>query len=274
MTHRQRDNLSCRLCGGALSEKFSRVILQKHSVQYFQCAGCHSLQTEEPYWLDEAYAEADFNIDTGALQRNLQLFVICFTVSKIFGVATALDFGAKDGILCRFLRDHEINCYAYDKYAKSNYVTDFTVPPTTGIDLVMAFEVMEHFAHPAQDFEEIFAFRPKYFLFSTSTYTDQGKDWGYLATEHGQHVFFYSVAAIYLVAKKYGYAAIEIGQGVGLFYQPNTPNISNMLVAAQTALNGWIFQAIRSYVLTMPANGVFKDHDTITSKLHNRLPLV
>jgi hypothetical protein len=256
----------CRLCGGALIEKFKLTVLHKHNVAYCECSSCHSLQTQEPYWLDEAYAANDFNTDTGALQRNINNFAACFTIANLFNVKLAVDFGAKDGILCRFLRDHQINCYAYDKYSKPSYVIDFATPPRENIDLLMAFEVLEHFPNPAQNLEEIFSFKPRYFLCSTELYANYGSDWWYLATESGQHVFFYSPAAINLIALKYGYAVTQLG-GMLLFYKADIPNVQNMIVAAQTALSGWIFQAIKSYIFLLPTRGAQADNELIRAKL-------
>jgi hypothetical protein len=269
MTFQEFRNLNCRLCYGELIEKFNLTILQKYSIRYYECSFCHSLQTESPYWLNEAYSEHKFNTDTGSIQRNINNFAICLTLSKIFSVEIAIDFGAKDGMLCRFLRDHEINCYAYDKYTQPRYAIDFNDPPKKNVDLLMAFEVLEHFPNPCEDLEEIFSFNPKLFLCSTELYNSHKNDWWYLATEGGQHVFFYSADAIYFIAKKYGYKVVQVGSSL-LFYKPEIPNISNMIVSAQTVLSGWIFQAIKSYIFILPTNGVSKDYELIQSKLNNQ----
>jgi hypothetical protein len=44
---------------------FRHTVLRKYDVQYFQCGGCGFLQTETPYWLDEAYSSAIVTADTG-----------------------------------------------------------------------------------------------------------------------------------------------------------------------------------------------------------------
>ena len=133
----------------------------------------------------------------------------------------------------------------------------------------MAFEVLEHLPNPSINLDEIFAFKPKYFLCSTDLYSDQGSDWWYLAKEGGQHVFFYSPAAINFIAQKYGYGVTQIG-GMLFFYKPEIPNIQNMIISAQTALSGWIFQAIKSYIFLLPTNGHILDNQQVRAKLtHN-----
>jgi hypothetical protein len=265
MSTNEPKHLACRLCGASLTHRFNLPILGKYDAKYFECSDCHSLQTEEAYWLDEAYSRDLPNLDTGAVQRNLNNFAFCYTFAKIFDVRTAVDFGASDGLLCRFLRDHGVDCYAYDRYAQPSYARDFTSPPKGNIDLLTAFEVLEHLPHPAKDLEEIFSFRPRYVLCSTELYANQPSDWWYLANEGGQHIFFYSVPAINLIAEKYDYGVAQIG-GMLLFFRPDTPNIQNMLVAAQTALSGWIFQAIKSYVFLLPAGGVQNDFALVRAK--------
>ena len=51
----KKNNLRCRLCSGDLEYKFQLLLLKNYRVSYYQCVNCSSLQTEEPYWLDEAY---------------------------------------------------------------------------------------------------------------------------------------------------------------------------------------------------------------------------
>ena len=82
----------CRLCFGSLKKKFSRVILQKYEVKYFQCNECGSLQTERPYWLDEAYSNKNLScLDTGAAQRNMQNMAAVYAIAKLFGAKNAMD---------------------------------------------------------------------------------------------------------------------------------------------------------------------------------------
>ena len=47
--------MPCRLCSSETAFQFRKTILQKYDIAYYECAGCGSLQTEVPYWLDEAW---------------------------------------------------------------------------------------------------------------------------------------------------------------------------------------------------------------------------
>jgi hypothetical protein len=77
-------NSHCRLCEGLLSSRFSLKVLQKYNVEYFQCNDCLSLQTEYPFWLNEAYSQNISYLDTGAVQRNLHNLGATFITSKLF----------------------------------------------------------------------------------------------------------------------------------------------------------------------------------------------
>jgi len=259
---------TCRLCGGILSSAFSGKVLTRYQIEYYKCSTCYSLQTETPYWLAEAYSVKESNLDTGALQRNLNNFAACYTFSSLLSIKKIIDFGGKDGLLCRFLRDHLLECFVFDRYSSPDYAIDFRVHPgIADVDAVFAFEVFEHFANPGDDISEIFAFEPLYVLATTDIYTDQGADWWYLAKEGGQHVFFYSATALNLVAQKYGYSVVKVG-GFILFYKPNISDVHQKIISLQSALSGWIFQAIKSYVFALPTPGVNADFEAVKLKLN------
>src|SRR5271165_5555522 len=198
------NNIFCRLCGGQLSHRFNLVVLRRHDVAYYECTDCNSLQTEDPYWLSEAYERSLSNLDTGAAQRVLRNLAASYAVAKLFGVKNAIDIGGGDGLLCRFLRDYGINCFVKDKYAAPTYAQGFTEPDFSVPDLVLAFEVFEHFQNPKADLTALLGMGSSLFLVSTCLYTNQKGDWWYLAPEGGQHVFFYSKKALHLIARRYG----------------------------------------------------------------------
>src|ERR1700677_3533845 len=96
--HSLANNEVCRLYEGRLIRKFGYAVLHKHEVGYFECDQCGSLQTEFPYWLDEAYGSNLSTLDTGAAQRNLQNLAAAYLISKLFAVRDTLDFGGGDGL--------------------------------------------------------------------------------------------------------------------------------------------------------------------------------
>ena len=257
MTNKTSSLNECRLCGGALKEFFSKKLLGKYDVLYFKCLDCHSLQTETPYWLDEAYKTNNIsNIDTGAVQRNLHNLAACYIISKIFKATNVIDIGGGDGLLCRLLRDYTINCYVKDKYATPTYGQGFTQQNFDTPDLIVGFEVMEHYPNPKYDLDNLFFYNPRALLLSTMIFTNEQQDWWYLSPESGQHVFFYSKKSIGMIATKYKYDLIISG-GFILFVKK-----ASMLskFASKVLLDGRVVRLIKSIILFLPTPGVWQDH--------------
>jgi hypothetical protein len=249
---------TCRLCEGQLSTRFNLTILNKYDVKYYQCEKCRSLQTENPFWLGESYAQNLSNLDTGAAQRNIHNLAACYAISKLFKVKNALDIGGGDGLLCRFLRDYGINCFVQDKYAQPTYAQGFTEPDFKTPDLVIAFEVIEHFSNPKADLDALFHYNANVLLLSTAVYTEQQNDWWYLTPESGQHIFFYSKTALDFIAAHYNYTLI-INGGFILFVKSNFLTLGQS-VLAKFLLNKYICRLLRAFVVLLPTPNVWKDH--------------
>lgn len=249
--------IPCRLCGGETERRFSLRVLDRLDVGYFECRRCHSLQTQPPTWLGDAYGQHLSHLDTGAAQRLLRNLSAAFTVSKVLGCRNVIDYGGGDGLLCRFLRDYGINCFVQDKHSASPYAQAYRTPDFDQADLVLAFEVVEHFADPRLDLAGLFAMRPKALLLSTGLYEQHGPDWWYLSPDTGQHVFFYSRDAIELIAKQYGYAVV-IDRDLVLFVDPNAMSRVRVRVA-RWLFNRWIRRCVRGVLMFLPAPGVWAD---------------
>jgi hypothetical protein len=191
-------------------------------VEYRRCGGCGSLQTEPPYWLDEAYlgnGEKENNlssVDTGAAHRNVTNLAASLIVARTLKLTNVLDFGGGDGLLCRLLRDHGLNAFVKDAHADATYARGFSEPDFTTPDLLTAFEVLEHLGSPAEDLQQIFEGKPSAIFVSTLPYGGQGPDWWYLTPTTGQHVFFYGEEAFKHIASEYGYDLVRAG-GYTLF---------------------------------------------------------
>jgi hypothetical protein len=254
----------CRLCEGRLIRQFRLAVLNKHDVQYFECGDCGSLQTEPPYWLDEAYGVNLSSLDTGAVQRNLQNLAAAYVLSRLFNARDAIDFGGGDGLLCRLLRDYGVNCFVRDRYAAPTYGQGFSQPNFTVPTLMTAFEVVEHFANPSSELVQLFSPRPKVLLVGTFVYKNQSKDWWYIAAEAGQHVFFYSPDAIRWIADQYGYSSMLVADYVLFVQEPLLTPLKRVLV--RILLNRIVCRLIRGLILIMPAPGAWRDHLSAKSR--------
>ena len=200
----------CRLCGGPSSPAFEATVLDRYKVMYFVCGACKSLQSEDPYWLGDAYDSAIAATDTGAVTRNLICHAAIVAVARVLRIhGRFLDFGGGAGMLCRLLRDSGIDAYVCDRYSDPQYAKAFVMELPQVLDgqlaLLSAIEVFEHCAEPAVEIGQLFAKHPRILFATTLPYRGEGRDWWYLGAHAGQHVFFYSPAALANLGAKHGY---------------------------------------------------------------------
>jgi hypothetical protein len=202
----QQDKSICRLCGGESLYKFSKELLGKYNVSFFECQNCDSLQSELPFWLDEAYSTERNIPDLGMASRTLILKRFIYLTSKILRWSSSdriLDWGGGNGLLVRMMRDMGLDTYLYDLYAKNFYAVGFQYSDNKKYSIITSFETWEHFVNPMSEIELFFASNPEYILISTGLYDSQNEDWSYLTPLSGRHVFFYSLKARQLIANKF-----------------------------------------------------------------------
>lgn len=266
LPNERSDVTPCRLCDGPAVFAFVKRLIGKHDVSYFRCSRCGSLQTELPYWLAEAYSDPELAIDTGAAQRVLQCVGVTNAIARIFGYRKLLDFGGGAGLLCRLLRDCGYDAYSADAYAPPGYAAGFSGSLSEEYDLVTAFEVVEHFSDPRRDFGALFSKKPKAVLIMTALYEDQGEDWWYLAPEEGQHVFFYTRAALARIAADHGYT-LRLVSGFCLFLR-KTPTLGQRMMLR--LLRRRTIALSKLAALAMPTRAPQADYDRIVERANQK----
>jgi len=200
--------MKCRICNTDSDHLFkARILNNKYEVSYFQCRNCHFLQTEDPYWLEEAYSAVINFTDTGIIKRNLMLskivsgiIFVCFDRKR-----KMLDYGGGHGIFTRIMRDIGYDFYWLDKYAENIYARGFELPSGEKVEVVTAFEVFEHLINPLKDIEEMLK-NGESIIFSTEVLAKKVPEpdkWWYYGLEHGQHIAFYSKHTLQFIAQKY-----------------------------------------------------------------------
>lgn len=215
MSDEQHMHIRCRLCAGEADKAFDAVVLGRHTVAYFRCSACDLLQTEEPFWLEQAYDDAISDADTGIVMRNIYLMKVVSVLLRLFRMqaGTYLDYGGGYGLFVRMMRDHGYDFRWYDPHAENLFVRGFELAPDTRVRGVTAFEVLEHLQDPRAFFDQVLGeMAPEILIASTDTYADPvDPDWHYFYFPTGQHIALYHPRTLQKVAGDYGYRCESIG---------------------------------------------------------------
>jgi glycosyltransferase involved in cell wall biosynthesis len=205
----------CRLCSGNTRLAFRKQVMGQHNVGYYRCEQCFSLQTEAPYWIEQADAGDPERYDTGKASRTLANFMLLPELLQILQVSksdVALDFGGRTGLFGRLMRDIGFNFFTHDKFGSNEFMGGYTWNSLNlPCKLITLFQVAEHFTDPVQEWKQLLACNPQWIIGSTELYADQSSDWHHLNPLSGQHVFFYSREALALIARESGRYYYQLG---------------------------------------------------------------
>lgn len=220
--------VACRLCGGGTLPLFEKTLLGRYRAVYVQCAACGLTQTEEPTWLEEAYASPIAAADTGILARNLGARKVAATFLHLMGVGDepGLDYAGGYGLFVRLMRDAGFAFYWSDPHAQNLFARGFEWGPERGRPrVVTAFEVMEHWVSPLAEFRALAALGPDWIITSTELHPGArpSPDWHYLVPESGQHVAFYRHDTLARLGREAGYPHVIPGPFFQIFGRRPVP---------------------------------------------------
>ena len=205
---KEGDFVTCDVCGAKSEFRFVGRIMGKYDIRYYQCPECGLMQTEKPYWLQEAYDSPLSSSDTGLVWRNERMRDVVKAVVGVFfeGKAAICEYACGYGLLTRMLRDAGLECRAYDKYSRPIFARGFEDDGARRYDLVTVFEALEHFETPIDELRRIFD-RAGSVIFSEELLSDpvlSPGEWWYYCAEHGQHIHFYSLKTLEFIATIFG----------------------------------------------------------------------
>lgn len=243
---RNEDTLKqrCPICASNMEKLFSTTVLLKYDVDYFRCLDCGLIQTEQPYWLDEAYDSAITDLDVGLVQRNLELSEkVSWIIDRYFDTRQRfLDFAGGYGLFVRLMRDKGFNFSHHDDFCDNLFAKYFSLSDLDNADLqfelVTAFEFFEHVSDPIIHCKKMLSLSDS-ILFTTELAPDYIKsvdDWWYFIQETGQHITFYSRQSLILLAQKMG--ADLYTDGVRLHAISRRKSIGLDLSTEKTARSG------------------------------------
>lgn len=218
-------------------------MLNKYTVSYYKCDNCGFIQTEGPYWLDEAYSSAIGAEDTGIMHRNLYLAKVSSALIGTFfdKRRTFVDYAGGYGIFTRLMRDRGFNYLWHDPYASNLIARGFEyTEPVADLELISAFEAFEHFENPVEEIERMLKIS-RNILFSTRLVPEpipQPQEWWYYSLNGGQHIALYTRRSLEILAEKYKLNFYTNGKSVHLLTEKRI-NASFFKLIVKTANLGW-----------------------------------
>lgn len=226
--------MKCNICETENQVLFSERVIGKYDIEYYHCSNCDCIQTETPYWLDEAYSKPINSSDTGYMVRNLfyanRLTILLYLLFGKNGIF--LDYAGGYGVFVRLMRDIGFDFSWYDKYTKNILATGFEWNQQSRVDSVTLFEVFEHFVDPISEIENLLKISDT-IIFSTELLRDpipMPKDWWYYGLDHGQHISFYSKKTFVLIGK---------------YFELNYYNIGSLHILTKKAIPKWKLMVTR-----------------------------
>ena len=227
--------MKCKICHNDTKIIFNRKILNKYDINYNQCNTCGFIQTDDPFWLDEAY-ESPINIeDTGLVNRNIlyakrscSVLFFLFDHQKKF-----VDYAGGYGLFTRLMRDYGFDFYWIDPFTQNLFARGFELDLTAPhkIEVVTAFECFEHFSNPINEINKMLDISDN-ILFSTEIFSAGAPDpdlWEYYAFQHGQHISFYSLESLKYIKNKNGLHLSSNGKS---FHLLSKKKVSNLIFSA------------------------------------------
>lgn len=264
--------MHCKICDNKSQRIFNGTVLQKYNVAYFRCEYCGFIQTEQPYWLNEAYSEAIADLDIGYVLRNLVYKNITVSViKKAFNKkGSFLDYGGGYGLFVRLMRDIGLNFVRQDSYCENIFAKHFDLKDSIEkkFDLVTAMEVFEHFGDPFAEIKKIFNYSNS-ILFSTSLQPHENiasiNDWDYFSPEMGQHISFYTKKSLSIIAEKFNLNFYTNSKDLHLF--TSTKMKINWIKVFSTKQQ--VFDKLFGRNFCNKRSLIFKDVDYVKSKFIN-----
>jgi len=226
--------MNCKICNSQMALQFTATVLNKYETGYYTCTSCGFMQTDKPFWLNEAYQNAINTSDTGILIRNQRIARVTTSIIYLFFNTKGkfIDYAGGYGIFTRIMRDIGIDFYWSDPYADNLLAKKFEIEPGVRYDLATSFESFEHFEDPITELDKILKISDNIIVTTEllPTPIPTVNDWWYYSPEHGQHISFYTINAFNKLASHFN-----------LHYY-NSDNV-HLLVKKKLPLYGrWLFK--------------------------------
>lgn len=224
---------NCRACGNALAVS-TRIPVRQVPHDLYRCDRCGLYEFPTPDWLEAAYADPIADIDVGILARSLYAARVTEAVVRAekLGGRRHLDYGGGYGLLTRQLRDRGIDMYHHDPLAENLFAQTFEGDVEGDYGAITLVEVFEHLTDPLELMEAL-ARHAEVIIISTVLVPDPIEniaDWWYLIPDLGQHITFYTPAALEAIAERVGMHVVSDGFNLHVFSRKPLGRLARLVV--------------------------------------------
>lgn len=258
-------NTACKICKEKSEPIFEIQILRKYVKHLYFCRVCNCAFFPEPSWLDEAYSKAISDLDTGLLERSVDISNVLtpFLFFSKLRKETILDFGGGIGVLARMLRDRGFHTSSHDPLAESV----FSIPTENKEHprVITMVEVLEHLPDPVGTLRNISS-RSSMIFISTLAIPSAGikPDWWYLLPDTGQHIFFPSPKSFEIIAQQLGWRYFGNGKNLHVLSAHRLSTFQKLVVKNQ--MISWMLGHLMYPVLRSRSLGK-SDMEQVTKSL-------
>lgn len=221
--------MKCPICSENTTHFESALIMEKYDGHFRRCFCCNFIFAENPLWLNEAYSNAISASDVGLVYRNLWFSRVTRSMIRLLCNRSGkfLDYGGGTGLFTKLMRDAGYDWYNYDRFCRNSFADGFCVDVENMVsyELITASELFEHIANPSEIISLLEGLSPN-ILITTQLLPDSPpplSSWWYYGLEHGQHISFYGIQSLKILAKKSGMYLSSNGNNVHLFSRKKIP---------------------------------------------------
>ena len=229
---------ACPVCETDLKFFAPAHVLAHVEASYMLCPKCGVVSLPNPTWLDEAYSDAISSLDVGLLSRcaRLSRFTAQVIRAQDLSGAIFLDWAGGYGTLTRLMRDRGHDFRHDDPLCANIFAQGHEAGPEPGsYALATAFEVFEHLPDPVEALRSVAA-STDFLLFTTYLLpapTPRPERWWYYTPETGQHITFYSLRSLVILADRLGFQLLSDGVAQHLFFRGAATAATRFLLSPQ-----------------------------------------
>jgi hypothetical protein len=208
------ESSACTICGGKTHFTHTSKIIKKYEAEYYRCEDCEYWFVLNPYWIKEAHSFGISSLDTGLVSRNLKFAISVSNLLRAFQFKfdVFVDWSGGNGLFTRLMREFGYNYLWTDKYSNNMFASGSEYI-SGSVGAVSLFEVLEHLEYPLETLQNIIEqTKCQMIIFSQTLHSNsESANWWYFMPTSGQHISFYSIKTLEVMAKELEMFLITFG---------------------------------------------------------------